>query len=204
MEEVSEENLKGLLEERIKRDSTVVSKNMINVAGFINHQVDMKIIDAIGKLFASKFENEGINKVLTVEASGIPPACFTAYYLNTPMLYAKKKLPKTLGSDVYFREAYSVTRGEKIPLAISKRYLNEGDRVLIVDDFLASGATCVAMVDMLKEAKATFCGFCAIIEKVFESGRKRLMENDIKDVYSIVKIKKMEEEVEFEDEKNKF
>ena len=203
MAEISKD-LTKVLEERIKKDSTIVSKNMINVAGFINHQVDMKIIDAIGKLFANKFENERINKVLTVEASGIPPACFTAYYLNTPMLYAKKKLPKTLGSDVYFREAYSVTRGENIPLAISKKYLNERDRVLIVDDFLASGATCVAMVDMLKEAKATFCGFCAIIEKVFESGRARLKENDINDVYSIVKIKNMNEEVEFEDSKNDF
>ncbi len=183
--------LKEKIRERIKKDAIIVEPNIINVAGFINHLVDMEIMNEIGIDFAEKFPSA--TKVLTVEASGIPPACFTAFHLKVPMLYAKKKLPKTLGSDVYFREAYSVTRGEKIPLAISKRYLNENDRVLIVDDFLASGSTCIALIDMVKEAKAELCGYCAIIEKCFEGGRDRLKIEP----YTLVKIKSIKGGITF-------
>jgi xanthine phosphoribosyltransferase len=177
--------LKDTLEERVRKDAIIVEPNMINVAGFINHLVDMEIMDEIGTFFAERFPSA--TKVLTVEASGIPPACFTAFHLKVPMLYAKKKLPNTLGSDVYFREAYSPTRGERIPLAISKRYLSEKDKILIVDDFLASGATCLALIDMIGEAGAELCGYCAIIEKCFEGGRERL--RGIVDPYTIVKVK---------------
>jgi len=179
--------------ERIKRDAVIVEPNIINVAGFINHLVDMEIMDDIGFAFAEKFPSA--TKVLTVEASGIPPACFTAFHLKVPMLYAKKKLPKTLGSEVYFREAYSVTRGERIPLAISKRYLSESDNILIVDDFLASGSTCLALIEMVKEAKAKLCGYCAIIEKCFEGGRENL--KDLVEPYTLVKVKSIKGGIKF-------
>jgi len=185
---MDEEGLRRFLEEKMKSESVIVSDTMISVSGFINHMVDMKLMDNVGRIFASRFEDMTPTKVLTVEASGIPPASFTAFHLGVPMLYAKKKLPSTIGLDVYFREVRSVTRGEIIPLTISKRYLNDGDRILIVDDFLASGSTCLALIDMIAEAGAKLCGFCAIIEKSFEGGGKKLLDRGV-DIFCPVRIR---------------
>jgi xanthine phosphoribosyltransferase len=150
----------------------------------------------VGKAFASTFRGREPDKVLTVEASGIAPACFTSYFLKVPMVYAKKKLPKTLGDDVYFRDVLSKTRGESIPLAISKRYLRRGEKVVILDDFLATGNTALALTEMIEEAGGEFSGFGVIIEKVFEGGRKNLIKAGLtdEDIFSLVKIKRLDED----------
>ena len=184
------------IKKRIYDQAIVIMPDIINVAGFINHQVDMELMWEVGKVLASRFQDKAPDKILTVEASGIAPSCFASYFLKIPMVYAKKKSPKTLGSDVYFREAYSKTRGETIPLAISRRYLNRGERVVILDDFLASGTSALALIDMIEEAGGEFSGFGVIIEKVFEGGRENLARAGVgeEDIFSMVKIKRLDED----------
>jgi xanthine phosphoribosyltransferase len=141
---------------------------------FINHQVDPVLMDACGKELAKRFESTRPTKVLTAEISGIAPALMTAKYLDVPVVYARKHKPVTMPDTVYLTVAPSHTKGRMVELIVSPEYLANGERVLIVDDFLASGATIAGLVRLAQTAGATLVGIGALIEKDFEGGRDLL------------------------------
>jgi xanthine phosphoribosyltransferase len=151
----------------------------------------------LADIFIEQFCRINIDKIVTIEASGIMPAGLVALKLGVPLIYAKKKVPSTLGSDVYQRVVYSMTRGENVMVTVSKRFLNSGDNVLIIDDFLAKGGTASGLIAILKEASVNIVGYGVIIEKTFEGGRKNIVSENI-DFYSIIKVKSIENGIEFE------
>ena len=191
------ESIVDKLKNRIVHDAIIIKPNIINVSTFLNHQVDVIFMNELADIFIEQFCRINIDKIVTIEASGIIPAGFVALKLGVPLIYAKKKVPSTLGSDVYQRVVYSMTRGENVMITVSKRFLNSGDNVLIIDDFLAKGGTATGLIAILKEASVNIVGFGVIIEKTFEGGRKNIESENI-DFYSIVKVKSIENGIEFE------
>ena len=191
------ESIVDKLKNRIIHDAIIIKPNIINVSTFLNHQVDVIFMNELADIFIKQFSRKNIDKIVTIEASGIIPAGFVALKLGVPLIYAKKKVPSTLGSDVYQRVVYSMTRGENVMITVSKRFLNSGDNVLIIDDFLAKGGTAKGLIAILKEASVNIVGFGVIIEKTFEGGRKNIESENI-DFYSIVKVKSIENGIEFE------
>jgi xanthine phosphoribosyltransferase len=162
------------LEERILRDGKNLGNGILKVDGFINHQVDPMLMDGCGREFASRFASVGATKVLTAEISGIAPALFTAMHLGVPVVYARKNKPVTMPDQVYLTLAASHTKGRMVELIISPEHLRPGERILIIDDFLASGATILGLVRLAQTAGAEIVGVGALIEKTFEGGRKAL------------------------------
>jgi xanthine phosphoribosyltransferase len=160
--------------DRIRRDSKNLGNGILKVDGFINHQVDPKLMDACGKELASRFANVGATKVLTAEISGIAPALTTALYLGVSVVYARKTKPITMPDQVFLTLAPSHTKGRMVELIISPEYLAGHEKILIIDDFLASGATIMGLVRLAQTAGATVVGIGALIEKTFEGGRELL------------------------------
>ena len=160
--------------ERIRRDGRNLGNGILKVDGFINHQVDPALMDACGKELASRFANLGATKVLTAEISGIAPALTTARYLGLPVVYARKTKPITMPDQVFLTLAPSHTKGRMVELIVSPEYLGSHEKVLIIDDFLASGATIMGLIRLAQTAGATVIGVGALIEKVFEGGRALL------------------------------
>jgi xanthine phosphoribosyltransferase len=191
------ENIVDKLKNRIIHDAIIIKPNIINVSSFLNHQVDVSFMYELAEIFIERFSRKSIDKIVTIEASGIIPAGFVALKLGVPLIYAKKKVPSTLGSDVYQRVVYSMTRGENVMVTVSKRFLNSGDNVLIIDDFLAKGGTATGLIAILKEASVNIIGYGVIIEKTFEGGRRNIESENI-DFYSIIKVKSIENGIEFE------
>ena len=191
------EDIIDKLKNRIVHDAIIIKPNIINVSTFLNHQVDVSFMYELADIFIEQFRRINIDKIVTIEASGIIPAGFVALKLGVPLIYAKKKVPSTLGSDVYQRVVYSMTRGENVMITVSKKFLNSGDNVLIIDDFLAKGGTAKGLIAILKEAFVNIVGYGVIIEKTFEGGRKNIESENI-DFYSIVKVKSIENGIEFE------
>jgi xanthine phosphoribosyltransferase len=146
----------------------------LKVDGFINHQVDPALMDACGKEFARRFNHVGATKILTAEISGIAPALTTAQHLGLPVVYARKHKPITMPDQVFLTLSPSHTKGRIVELIISPEYLAGGERVLIIDDFLATGATILGLVRLAQTAGATLVGIGALIEKTFEGGRALL------------------------------
>ena len=182
--------MKELLE-RIRRDSKNLGNGILKVDGFINHQVDPELMDACGKELASRFAGVGATKVLTAEISGIAPALMTARYLGLPVVYARKTKPITMPDQVFLTLAPSHTKGRMVELIISPEYLAGHEKILIVDDFLASGATIMGLVRLAQTAGATVVGIGALIEKTFEGGREMLKPIGVP-VESLVCITSME------------
>ena len=162
------------LEERIKRDGQDLGNGILKVDGFVNHQVDAGLMDLCGKEFARRFAKLGATKVLTAEISGIAPALTTALHLGVPVVYARKSKPITMPDQVLLTLAPSHTKGRMVELIISPEFLANGEKVLIIDDFLASGATILGLVRLAEAAGAKVVGIGALIEKVFEGGRAAL------------------------------
>ena len=160
--------------ERIRRDGRNLGGGILKVDGFINHQVDPALMDACGKELASRFSKVGATKVLTAEISGIAPALMTALYLGLPVVYARKNKPITMPDQVFLTLAPSHTKGRMVELIVSPEYLAGHERVLIIDDFLASGATILGLVRLAQTAGASVVGVGALIEKAFEGGREAL------------------------------
>jgi xanthine phosphoribosyltransferase len=160
--------------ERIRRDGKNLGNGILKVDGFINHQVDPALMDACGKELAKRFAHLGATKVLTAEISGIAPALMTALYLNLPVVYARKTKPITMPDQVFLTLAPSHTKGRMVELIISPEYLAGHEKILIVDDFLASGATIMGLVRLAQTAGASVVGVGTLVEKVFEGGRKVL------------------------------
>ena len=162
------------LMERIRRDGKNLGNGILKVDGFINHQVDPALMDACGCELAHRFANIGATKVLTAEISGIAPALTTALHLGLPVVYARKSKPITMPDQVFLTTAPSHTKGSIVELIVSPEYLADGEKILIIDDFLASGATIWGLVRLAQAAGATIVGIGALIEKVFEGGRDLL------------------------------
>jgi xanthine phosphoribosyltransferase len=160
--------------ERIRRDGRNLGGGILKVDGFINHQVDPALMDACGKELASRFSKVSATKVLTAEISGIAPALMTALYLGLPVVYARKNKPITMPDQVFLTLAPSHTKGRMVELIVSPEYLAGHERVLIIDDFLASGATILGLVHLAQTAGASVVGVGALIEKAFEGGREAL------------------------------
>lgn len=163
-----------LLEERILSEGRILENGILKVDGFVNHQVDPMLMDACGKEFANTFAHLGATKVLTAEISGIAPALTTALHLGLPVVYARKTKPVTMPDQVYLTLAPSHTKGRMVELIVSPEYLTGGEKVLIIDDFLASGATILGLVRLAEAAGAKVVGIGALIEKFFEGGRNVL------------------------------
>ena len=162
------------LEQRILRDGQDLGNGILKVDSFVNHQVDAALMDLCGQEFARRFSTLGATKVLTAEISGIAPALTTALHLGLPVVYARKNKPITMPDQVYLTLAPSHTKGRMVELIISPEYLANGEKVLIIDDFLASGATILGLIRLAEAAGAKVVGVGALIEKVFEGGRAAL------------------------------
>lgn len=164
------------LRERILRDGRNLGRGILKVDSFLNHQVDPLLIDTCGRELAKRFEAVGATKVLTAEISGIAPAVATAIHLGIPLVYARRSRPVTMPDQVLLTVAPSHTRGQLVELIVSPEYLQRGDRVLIVDDFLATGQTILGLARLAQAGGAMVVGVGAVIEKSFEHGREALVK----------------------------
>jgi len=167
------------LKERILRDGENLGRGILKVDSFVNHQVDPALMMEAGKELAAHFADTQATKVLTAEISGIAPALTTALTLGLPLVYARKTKPVTMTEPVYVEAAPSHTKGVAVFLMCSPEFLTPQDRILIIDDFLASGQTIKALVRMVRHAGAELVGIGALIEKSFEGGRVELEELNV-------------------------
>lgn len=159
-----------LLEDRIVRDGKIFDGDVLKVDSFVNHQVDVKFISEIGREFHRLFADQGINKILTIEASGIGIACLVAMHFDVPVVFAKKSKSINISADVYSSKVESYTHGRVYDVIVSKEFLGKGDRVLIIDDFLAKGSALKALISLTRDAGAEIVGAGIIIEKAYQGG----------------------------------
>jgi xanthine phosphoribosyltransferase len=162
------------LKERIRRDGRHLGRGILKVDSFLTHQVDLLLMERAGQELARQFAAVGATKVLTAEISGIAPAAFTAVALGIPMIYARKARPITMPDRVFEEHAPSHTKGVMVSLIVSPEFLSPADRILIIDDFLATGQTCAALARIVSASGATLVGVGSCIEKTFEGGRDLL------------------------------
>jgi xanthine phosphoribosyltransferase len=181
----------GGLRDRILKEGKNLGNGILKVDGFINHQVDPRLMDLCARELAARFKDIDATKVLTAEISGIAPAVLTAYHLNLPIVYARKSKPITMPDQVFLTLSPSHTKGRMVELIVSPEYLGEGERVLIIDDFLATGSTILGLVRLAQTAGASIVGIGALIEKTFEGGRAALASLGVP-IEALVKITSME------------
>lgn len=165
------------LVERIRQEGRNLGRGILKVDGFVNHQLDPALTMAMGRAFAERFAAAGVSdvtKVITAEVSGIAPALTTAMVLGVPMIYARKTRPITMPDGYFSAQAPSHTKGGVVELIVSPEYLHVDDRVLLIDDFLATGKTIDALAALIAQCGATLCGIGCLIEKSFEGGRVQL------------------------------
>lgn len=160
----------NFLEERIIKDGVVKEGNVLKVDAFLNHQMDIELFDQMGAEYKKRFEGKEINKILTIEASGIGIACMVARHFNVPVVFAKKSKSINIDGDMYTAEVESFTHKNKNQVIVSKKFLNEGDKVLLIDDFLANGCALQGLIQIVKQAGATVEGIGIAIEKGFQPG----------------------------------
>lgn len=182
-----------LLEERIRREGEIRPGGVLKVDNFLNHQVDSALLFEIAKEFKRLFQGEEINKVLTIESSGIAMASMTAYLLSCPLVFAKKSKSRNISDQVYAVEIESFTHGNTNTVVVSKEYLKPQDRVLIIDDFLATGAALAGLVDLVDQAGGTVVGAGIAIEKAFQGGGDQLRAQGLR-IESLAKVSSMDEE----------
>lgn len=167
-----------ILKDRILKDGQIIGTEIIKVDSFLNHQIDVELVSEIGREFAKRFEGLGVGKILTVEASGIAIACSTAMHMgNLPVVFAKKTAPNTMSDGYYSTEITSFTKRAVSTVLVSKRYLLNGERILIIDDFLAHGEAALGLANLVEQAGATVVGIGAAVEKAFQGGALRLKES---------------------------
>ena len=164
------------LEDRIRREGQIRPGNILKVDCFLNHQLDVTLLDEIGRAFSEKYKDRGITRILTIEASGIAIACMTARYFNVPVVFAKKAKSKNLDGDVYTSVVHSFTYGRDYDITLAKKFLGPQDTVLLVDDFLAVGKAMNGMLDICRQAGAHVAGIGIAIEKGFQSGGAALRQ----------------------------
>lgn len=169
-----------LLKQRIAKDGVVKKGNVLKVDSFLNHRIDVKLYEEIGKEFFRLFKDENVTKILTIEASGIGIACVTSQAFGcVPVVFAKKSKTSNISNDVYTSKVTSFTHGVDYDIMVSKNYINEDDRVLIIDDFLAQGEAVNGLMTLVEQAGATIVGAGIVIEKGFQPGGKELREKGI-------------------------
>lgn len=159
-----------LLQERILRDGNVKKGNVLKVDNFLNHQMDIELFNEIGKEFKRIFSDLNINKILTIEASGIGIACIVAQYFNVPVVFAKKAQSINIDGEVYSTKIESFTHKKTYDVIVSRKFLSSEDRVLIIDDFLANGCALAGLIDLVRSAGASVEGIGIVIEKGFQNG----------------------------------
>lgn len=185
------------LHKKILNEGQALNDTVLKVDSFINHGVDAKLMYEIGSEFKAYFENKGITKVFTIESSGIAPAVMTALQMDLPMVTLKKQQSKILNGEVYQTVVHSFTKGTDYNLTLSKKYINENDKILIIDDFLANGEAALGAIRLVEEAGAEVAGIGIVIEKSFQPGRAMLIEKGY-DVCSLARIAKLgENKIEF-------
>lgn len=180
------------LKERILSDGLVKGDDILKVDNFLNHQLDVDFLNEIGQEFWSYFQDKGVTRILTIEASGIAVAAIAAQYFHVPVVFAKKVESRNLDEEVYVSKVYSFTKDRSYEIKVSKRYLQPSDRVLIIDDFLAKGKAVLGLKDIIEQAGATLVGAGIVIEKGFQQGGQALRAAGV-DVYSLAIIERMKD-----------
>mgnify|MGYP000857230805 FL=1 len=180
-----------LLQERIVKDGQIEAGNILKVDSFLNHQIDVSLLEEIGKEFYRQFAGQAVNKILTIEASGIAIACIAARYFQVPVVFAKKTRSLNIAGDVYTAKVESFTHKNTNDIIVSKKFLSPGDRILIVDDFLANGKAILGLAKLVEQAGATLVGAGVVIEKGFQDGGKRIREAGI-DLHSLAIVEEMD------------
>lgn len=169
-----------LLKERIRKDGKIKEGNVLKVDSFLNHQMDIGLFTEIGKEFKKRFADVEINKILTIEASGIGIACIVAQYFDVPVVFAKKTKTKNIAGDVYTSKVESFTHGRVYDIIVSKEFLHKEDKVLLIDDFLANGKALLGLADLVRDAGATLVGAGIVIEKGFQVGGQIIRDAGIR------------------------
>ena len=178
-----------ILKQRILKDGVVKEGNVLKVDKFLNHQMDVKLFNDIGEEFAKRFAGTGVNKILTIESSGIGIACIAAQHFNNcPVIFAKKTLSKNLDGEMFVTQVKSYTKGVTYDVMVSEKYLGKGDKVLIIDDFLAKGSALTALLMLIEKAGAKTAGAGIVIEKAYQGGGNLVRDMGIR-VESLAKIK---------------
>jgi len=181
-----------LLEDRIRKDGKIGAGNVLKVDCFLNHQIDVPFLSELGKEFYRLYKDEGITKILTIEASGIGIACLTAAHFGVPVVFAKKTTTNNIAGDVYTAEVYSYTHERTYNIRLSKDFLTAEDRVLIIDDFLAKGSAMLALLKLVEDAGASVAGAGIVIEKAYQPGGKLLRDGGLR-IESLARIAAMDE-----------
>ena len=182
-----------LLKERIRRDGKVKGTDVLKVDSFLNHQMDVELFAEIGKEFKRRFAGCEINKILTIEASGIGIACVVAQYFHCPVIFAKKTQTKNIAGEVYTSKLESFTHGRVYDIIVAKEFLGPGDKVLLIDDFLANGAALEGLAQLVKDAGAELVGAGIVIEKAFQPGGDRLRAKGLR-IEALARVQSMNEE----------
>jgi len=169
-----------LLEERIRKDGVVKEGNVLKVDSFLNHQMDVELFNEMGKEFKRLFADKPINKILTIEASGIGIACIVAQSFHVPVVFAKKSQSVNIDGDLYTSKVESFTHKRVYDIIVSKKFLSADDHVLIIDDFLANGCAVMGLIDLINEAGATLEGVGIAVEKGFQQGGKLIRDKGIR------------------------
>ena len=182
-----------LLKERIRRDGKVKGTDVLMVDSFLNHQMDVELFAEIGKEFKRRFAGCEINKILTIEASGIGIACVVAQYFHCPVIFAKKTQTKNIAGEVYTSKVESFTHGRVYDIIVAKEFLGPGDKVLLIDDFLANGAALEGLAQLVKDAGAELVGAGIVIEKAFQPGGDRLRAKGLR-IEALARVQSMNEE----------
>lgn len=182
-----------LLMDRIRRDGLVEGENILKVDSFLNHQIDVSLLDEIGREFKRQFSGRDVTKILTIEASGIAIACIAARHFECPVVFAKKSRTLNISGDVYASRVESFTHRTVSDIIVSRRFLGPDDRVLIIDDFLANGKAILGLSDLVRQSGAKLVGAGVVIEKGFQDGGKRIREMGI-DLHSLAIVESMDPE----------
>jgi xanthine phosphoribosyltransferase len=176
-----------LLKKKIVDEGIVLSDQVLKVDSFLNHQIDPRLMQEIGRTFAARFRERGITKIVTIESSGIAPAVMTALELGVPVIFARKRKSLTLQDDLYTEKVYSFTKKEESEISISRKLISPLDNILLIDDFLANGEASLAMARIVEQAEAKVGGIGIVIEKAFQSGGSKLRNHGY-DVESLARV----------------
>ena len=180
-----------LLKEKILAEGEIAPGNILKVGSFLNQQMDVAFLCEVGKEFYRRFSDAGITKILTVEASGIGIACLAAQYFGVPVVFAKKSKSSNISGEVYSAKGHSFTHGNDYDAVVPKKYLCEGDRILVIDDFLANGSALIALRELVRQAGAILVGAGIVIEKSCQGGGDRLRAEGMR-LESLAMVESME------------
>ena len=180
-----------LLEQKICKEGKVFAGDVLKVDSFLNHQMDVDFLCELGKEFHRLYADCGVNKILTIEASGIGIACLTAQFFHCPVVFAKKSRTLNLSGKLWTSKVHSFTHNTDHDVVVSKKYLGEGDRVLIIDDFLANGSALNALIDICKQSGAEVVGAGIVIEKAYQDGGKLIRSQGVR-VESLARVISMD------------